>query len=323
MKRWTALLATAITLVLGIAADARDPFEDDPESLPLPAGPAPDPVAFVVPAGLYYVTDTYVGDVVATTGATTTYSTTTMHQSTGSYARVIDTVDTGSASAFDGAAFNGRGSLSDGRPLAGTYYENFVLASDGYVPVSIVFFQDDSETRRANGSASPSPAPTAAPRASASPSVVNMTAVPGTVAAASPGTVAATSSGAAVAGPSLRPRILTTPIPRILSAGIALAPDGPTLASAEVLRGRVVHFWPRAFDNGIATPLRSWRLVSAQPDVVSAASGAAEPLAAQWIQMPPSDVRWSLRFEIFTEIEPTRRLAAEISIAVRSPALID
>jgi hypothetical protein len=104
---------------------------------------------------------------------------------------------------------------------------------------------------------------------------------------------------------------------------VALAPDGATLESAEVLRGRLVYFWPRAFANDLAVPIRSWRLVSAQPDRVSAASGSLEPLAAQWIQMPNSGVRWSLRFEIFTELAPMERLEVQISIAVRSPALID
>jgi hypothetical protein len=70
-------------------------------------------------------------------------------------------------------------------------------------------------------------------------------------------------------------------------------------------------------------PIRSWRLVSVQPDRISANSGNIEPLAAQWIQMPASGVRWSLRFEIFTELAPRERLEAEISITVRSPALID
>src|SRR5207247_10928428 len=140
-----------------------------------------DAARFVVPAGHYYVTDTYVGDVVATSGATTTYRTTTVHESTGTYARAIDTVDTGISSAFDGLAFNGRAALTDGRALAGTYYENFVLTSDGYVPVSIVFFQDDSETRRRQAASSPPPtetdpvartvaAPVPVPRAGASPS---------------------------------------------------------------------------------------------------------------------------------------------------------
>ena len=85
----------------------------------------------------------------------------------------------------------------------------------------------------------------------------------------------------------------------------------------------MIYFWPRAFANDVAVAIRSWRLLSAQPDYASAHTGGTEPLAAQWLRMPPPDVRWSLRFEIFTEIAPTERLEAEIAIAVRSPALID
>jgi hypothetical protein len=90
-----------------------------------------------------------------------------------------------------------------------------------------------------------------------------------------------------------------------------------------VLRGRLVYFWPRAFANDVAVPIRSWRLVSAQPDHISAGSGGVEPLAAQWLIMPASGVRWSLRFEIVAETAPTERLVAEISITLRSPALVD
>lgn len=304
-KKCTATLVMAIALLSGASADAREPFENESPPFPPQPAPAPDPVAFVVPAGLYYVTDTYVADVVATSDATTTYSTTTVHESTGTYARVIDAVDTGASSAFDGIAFNGRGALTDGRALAGTYYENFVVTSSGYVPVSIVFFQDDSETRRREAAASPAQA-TTSPAATPGPAV----------ASAAPRSVTAP-------GPSFKPQTPVTPVAPRLRAGIALAPDGPTLASAELLRGRLIHFWPRAFANDVAVPIRSWRLVSAQPDHISAVSGGVEPLAAQWIEMPARGVRWSLRFEIFTEMAPTQRLEAEISITLRSPALID
>lgn len=310
--RWRlAMLVTATTLLCGTHANARDPFGDEARSLP--DAPRPDPAPFVVPAGLYYVTDTYVADVVATDGATTTYSTTTVHESTGTYARVIDTVQTGAASAFDGSSFNGRGSLTDGRALAGTYYENFVLTGGGYVPVSIVFFQDDSEMRRA---------PTAAPSPRSTPAPTSSDAAVGPVGSWTTATPA----------PSLKPTTspvpprTTSPVPSsrpVLRTGVALAPDGPTLPAAEVLRGRLVHFWPRAFANEIAVPIRSWRLISAQPDRISAAAGSSESLMAQWIRMPAPGARWSLRFEIFTELAPTERLEAQISIAVRSPALVD
>lgn len=311
MKQRAAVLITAFTLLSSMYANARDPFADESHSSPPIVEQSADAAPFVVPAGIYYVTDTYVGDVVATLGGTTTYSTTTVHESTGTYARVIDTVDTGASSRFDGSSFNGRGALTDGRALAGTYYENFVLTSSGYVPVSIVFFQDDSESRRRGAVGSPTPAPSAPPATS----TLTATAAPA-------GNVVA-SRRVATPAPSFKPAApIAPPAPR-LRAGVALAPDGPTLASAEVLRGRLVHFWPRVFANDVAVPVRSWRLLSAQPDRVSADSGNSEPLAAQWIQMPGPGVRWSLRFEISADLAPTERLEAQIAVTVRSPALID
>jgi hypothetical protein len=317
MKERAAMMATAFVLLSSINADARDPFENEWPSLPIVERPA-DPAPFVIPAGLYYVTDTYVDDVVATNGATTTYSTTTVHESTGTYARVVDVVDTGASSAFDGTSFNGRGALTDGRALAGTYYENFVLTANGYVPVSIVFFQDDSESKRraAAPSSSPLPSPSAAPSATAA------TPTPASTPTHKDGPVAPRS--VVTPGPTFQPiSSIAPPAPR-LRAGVALAPDGATLASAEVLRGRLVYFWPRAFANDIAMPIRSWRLLSAEPDHISAASGrGTDPLGAQWLHMPAPGVRWSLRFEVFPETAPAERLEAEISVTVRSPALID
>lgn len=302
MKKRTTLLVTAILLLPSAAADAREPFEDEPPPIPVP--PVTDPVAFVVPAGLYYVTDTYVADVVATSDATTIYSTTTVHESTGTFARVIDTVDTGASSAFDGMAFNGRGALTNGQALAGTYYENFVLTPAGYVPVSIVFFQDDSETKRQEGLLSA----VAPPKAGGTPA---------------PGLTTVRRYGEIALSPATKERVPIEPAHTTLRAGIALAPDGPTLASAEVLRGRLIQFWPRAFANDVAVPIRSWRLLSARPDHISADTGSTQALAAQWIRMPAPGVTWSLRFEILPEVVPTERLEAEISVTLRSPAIVD
>ena len=300
MKKRTALLLTSIFVLSSISANAREPLEN--ERPPIPVPPVPDPVAFVVPTGLYFVTDTYVADVVATSDATTIYSTTTVHESTGSYARVIDSVATGASSPFDGMAFNGRAALTNGQALAGTYYENFVLTAGGYVPVSIVFFKDDSETKRRQAVSS------SAPKATASP----VPAVPTTQ-----------PRDAIALSPSIRPQASIQPVPRTVRTGVSLAPEGPTLASAEVLRGRLVQFWPRVFIDNVDVPIRSWRLLSAQPDHISASTGSRQPLAAQWIRMPASGVSWSLRFEIFPDVSPTERLEAEISVTLRSPALVD
>jgi hypothetical protein len=306
MKKHAKAVVIAMALLPGVIANAREPFENEWLPFPPPVAPTPDPFAFIVPDGLYYVIDTYVADVVSTSDATTTYSTTTVHESTGSYARAIDTVDTGASSAFDGLAFNGRGTLRDGRPLAGTYYETFVQTTSGYVPVSIVFFQDDSETRRLAAGSSPSPSPSPV--------------TPRPTTASLPSEALGPSRAPVGPGPSSQPS--TVPIASSLRAGIALAPDGPTLASAEVLRGRLTYFWPRAFANDVAVPVRSWRLLSAAPDRVSANIGGIEPLAAQWIRMPAPDVHWPLRFEIFAEGAPNEPIEAQITITVRSPALI-
>ena len=302
MKTRIAFLLTSILFLSGMSANAREPLED--EGPPIPVPPVPDPVAFVVPSGLYFVTDTYVADVIATSDATTVYSTTTVHESTGTYARVVDTVDTGASSPFDGMAFNGRGALTSGQALAGTYYENFVLTSDGYVPVSIVFFQEDSETKRRQAVSSPA----VTPKPSASPVAAVTTVRP---------------RNEVAAPPLIKEQVPIEPARPTLRAGVSLAPDGPTLTSAEVLRGRLVRFWPRVFANNVAVPIRSWRLVSAQPDRISATTGSTQPLAAQWLRMPAPGVSWSLRFEIFSEVAPTERLEAEISVTLRSPALVD
>src|SRR5207302_158340 len=162
MKR-ECIAATLVLLLLGSSpALAWDPFRVRDE--PPPPSREPDPAPFIAPPpGIYYVTDTYVADVVTSSGPLTTYSTATIHESTGSYARVLDIVGTGASSAFDGSAFNGRRTLGDGRSVAGTYYENYVLIDGGFVPISVVFFQDDAELARLVAVATRSPAVTASP----------------------------------------------------------------------------------------------------------------------------------------------------------------
>jgi hypothetical protein len=110
---------------------------------------------------------------------------------------------------------------------------------------------------------------------------------------------------------------------RVATAGVSLAPSGPVLASIDVLRGRAVGLWPRAFVDGRAVAVRSWRLVSGMPDVVSATTGAgSDPSVATWLTLPPPDAVFTLRFEVTTDAAPGRVLPASITVNVRAPALV-
>ena len=298
------ILAIAPTLCAGPAsADELDAGFSDSAPPPFTAPP--------VPAGLYLVTDVYAGEVVTSSGNTTTYSTATITDVPGTYARVVDVVNSGTASAFDDRSFNDRARLSDGRSIAGTYYEDFVLTPTGFVSVNIVFFQDDRETRPASR---PSPLPTITPTPPASP-------------AGSLGAQIQTSAApSSVAGADPRPRLAApTPNPRmpVATAGVALASDGPVLGSIEVLRGRTVVLWPRAFSDGSAVPIRSWRLVTGNADLLSPVSGsAAEGCAAAWLSLPPRGAPILLRFEVTSDALPGLVMIASLSVMVRSPALL-
>jgi hypothetical protein len=293
----------ALTLVLAVLfanaepASAWDPFANDGEVAPSPA--PTDPAPFVVPEGLYLVTDVYTGNAVTTSGNTTTYTTTTAHDTPGTYARVIDTVGTGVASAYDGSSMNGRMRLPDGRAVAGTYYQDYVLSSEGYVSVNIVFFQDDSITAAL---ATPAPAP----------STVAPVVAPSGLSAGAPRPTPMPVPTAAA----------PTPRPVVVTAGVALGETAPVLASIEVLRGRQVALWPRAFVDGAPVRVSSWRLVAGPIDVVSRRAGdGAVPCVATWLILPAAGATSSIRFEITTDAAPGRVLVATISVLVRSPAL--
>jgi len=182
------IVATALLMVPASPAAAWDPdetagvpFEPVPFVLP-EAGPFERSDAVPVPAGIYLVTDAYAGDYVSWDGPVTTYGTATVHGPTDTYARVIDTVATGTGSTFDGTAFNGRAALTDGRSVAGIYYENFFRTDAGFVSFGIVFFQDDAETAAPAEAALPAAALTAEGVGedgwAAPPQAARMTAIP-------------------------------------------------------------------------------------------------------------------------------------------------
>ena len=306
MKGLIAAAALAGVVFWSSPALAWDPTRDDEQ----PASSEPerdhsDPAPFVVPPGIYYVTDTYVGDVVTSSGQVTTYSTETVHESTGSYARVLDVVETGVSSPYDGSAFNGRRALADGRLVAGTYYENYVLGPDGFIPVSIVFFQDDAEIARL---LEPGTSPGASEPSRATPSAPQRV-VPGCCVAPRP-IVAVPSPVPAPAKP-VRP-------------GLSLLPTSAPLAMVEVLRGRVVNLYPRAFVDDHEIAVRSWSVIAGDigEPLVSAGTGL-EPFRGSWRRLAPPGSAYQLIFRIEVDTPETghRTVDATIAVVVRSPAL--
>ncbi len=300
------MIRTTVAVVVLVLASARaalawDPFLDAADAGPAPA-PAPTPI------GLYLVTQVYAGDVVTTSGATTTYGTRTIADTPGTYARILATVGTGQASALDGASLNGRARLADGRSVAGTYYEDFVRTPNGFVPVNIVFFQDDAVTRASASPAAASAAPTWAP-----------TARPAIAAAPTPAPTRAPTPAprrAPSAAPPAPARVRAT-------AGVSLAPGGPLLATIEVLRGRPLELWPRVVVNGRPGSVASWTLTDAGGATVTRASGdGTVPCGATWLALPPPGRTLTITFAVTSAAAPGRVLIASLRVSVRSPALV-
>ena len=318
------------------------------EPAPQPA-PAPEPVwqsapePPVVPQGLYLVTEVYVADVVSVAGPLTTYSTATVAETPGTYARVVDTVGTGSASAYDGSAFNGRTALDDGRGVAGTYYENFVLRNGEFVPVSVVFFQDDSALAAA-APPLPSPvetlAPTPAPIAEPEPARPPVTATPRPVAAAPappssapvtiPNEVARidplVEPPLADASAPVAPAPLSGTAPRspVIRPGVAASPAGEVRSEIEVLRGRAITLWIRAVADGVPQPVAGWRIRPGEHIALGRSSGAGDDaLSARWDVVTPPGTAWTLDIDATVVVNGIERLSSgEVTVIVRSPALV-
>lgn len=294
-------LMFAATLAMSLAA-ARpalgwDPDREDPDlEWPQPVVWTPEPAPVAPPPGIYLVTETYAGDSVTRAGAITTYSTETVHETTGSYARVLESVDTGGSSAYDGAAFNGRASLTDGRAVAGTYYENYVQTGGGFAPVSVVFFQDDSEIARVSSaqphpvaSLAPEPAPAFAPAGVPSPLPTGV-----------------------VAPVIDREDPLPIAPVRSPARASALLPD----RSIEVLRGR------RTTLSFSGQDVRAWRFMSGEGVSLGALTGAVgDPFVARWDRLAPPNATWIVRFLVDYADGTSHELV--VRVAVRAPGLVE
>lgn len=309
MKRRSAAAVLALMLIGSSPALAWDPLREDRRSEPAAPKPDPDPAPFIAPPpGVYYVTDTYVADVVTSSGPLTTYSTTTVHESTGSYARVLDTVGTGASSAYDGTAFNGRRALGDGRSVAGTYYENYVLTDGGFVPVGIVFFQDDAELARLLAVETPPPATTTFPPPAPSPGMRPLT---------------------PACCPAERPTAAALPTPastKPIRPGISVLPVSAPLSSLEVLRGRAIALWLRAFVDDREVPVRSWTVIAGEAGAPVATAGSGTvPFRSSWPRLAPPGAAYEVVFRIEVDTPDTghRLVDAAIAVVVRSPALAD
>ena len=311
MKDRIAAAVLAGLVLWSSPALAWDPTRDDDRSdSAQPETDHSDPTPFIAPpSDIYYVTDTYAGEVVTSNGPVTTYSTETVHESTGSYARVLDVVGTGVSSPYDGSAFNGRRVLADGRLVAGTYYQNYILGPDRFVPVSIVFFQDDAEIARLAQ-------PTTAPRGSAP-----APAIPGASPTQPVSPACCFAPRPIVAAPS------PSPIPaRPVRPGISLLPASAPLASVEILRGRLVNLYPRAFVDDREIAVRSWSVIGgdAGEPLVTAGIGLV-PFRSSWRRLAPPGSAYQVVFRIEVDTPETghRTVDSTIAVVVRSPALED
>jgi len=207
-------------------------------------------------------------------------------------------VPTGARSGYDGTAFNGRAALTDGRAVAGTYYENFVRTDSGFVAVSVVFFQDDLEIARAADAV----APVSPPSVQREPAVdAPAGPAPGTPPV---GRVAPRIDG----GPPSRDNDRVDP-------GRTASPSLPDL-TLEVLRARRVAI-PMSYPGAVG-----WRFVSGEGTSLGALSGmAADPFVVRWDRLAPIGGAWVDRFQLDFADGTTRELA--VRIAVRAPGLVE
>lgn len=315
------------------------PGSDDLDAAAVATEPAPaalaDPEGRRAELGLHVVTEVYAGHTVTTAGPVTTYATDTLALEAGTAARLLATVGTGEASAYDADLLGGRMTLSDGRVVAGAIYENYVWDGSDYVLNAYVFFQDDSETARAAEAVAPPALPASGPPAATTPETTPWAATSTSGAAPAAPDTDTFQAPASVApliedvpGPIAGPPPDETPAPasRAVRAGVALAPQADMLDRVEVLRGRRVRLWIRADVDGVPARVVAWRLVSGELTALGPISGDGDvPLAATWRSVGPAGTTFAVRLRVSVAVpaEGVRDVDASIDVVVRAPALVE
>ncbi len=344
MKRWVIAPTIALVLVAHPAA-ARWSGEatcEGPAPAPQPA-PAPRPAPALPPAtdpeqqaraqGLYMVNRVYTGDTVTRSGLQTTFGSTTRAANPGTAARLVTDVHAGVASGLEGVLWNERIVRSDGRYVAGHVYENFVFDGQRFVHDKYVFFQDDSELASLPAipkdpvrSIDPRPLPPPPPPAATRPAAAAPQ--PQAPAPTAPREDQMTRRPSSDRGEPPAPPSAPVPIapPRVARAAVALAPQADPLGRIEVLRGRVVHLWPRGFVDGAPAAVVGWRLRSGEVSAVGPVSGSGDaPLTGMWEHVAAGSAPFTLWFDVDVSVplEGVRTVPATIEVLVRSPAIVE
>lgn len=115
------------------------------------------------------------------------------------------------------------------------------------------------------------------------------------------------------------------PTPRLVRAGIALAPQADPLDRVEVLRGRRIPLWIRATIDDVPARVTGWALLSGE--LISLGPVAAtgdEPLVATWrsVTRPGTSFRVRVLASIDVPVEGRREVETSIEVVVRSPAIV-
>ena len=364
------IVAIASGIVLGLIAAtglaSACSYCGDPDLLA--GGPSAGPTPILTPEdeheGFYLINKGFTGNTVTTTGDTTTYGFTTVDVAQPvTIGRDVAVVGTGQTSFADGTSSNLRPTLSDGRPVAGTYVDSFKIDANGNkVWFDRTFLPDDSQTQTGNASApptdgssappaAPAPDPAQAPVPEVGPSQAPTPPAPDTTSPSPydgtpPEPVPAELIPSAGGGAELEPDAPveretrpsetggdtpgrpSTPDPRgrEIRAGISLGPQADVLSRIEILRGRAVRLWIRATVNGSPARVLAWRLVSGDVIALGPVAGSGdEPFVAQWLDVGhPGDV-FALRFDALVDTGggAAARVPATIDVTVRSPAIVE